>query len=207
MILTIRHEALRQKSEPIVLPDDNLQGLIDSLDEQVDGLGKIGLAANQIGILKKVGVIKFSPQVWNGEAEKNNNKKSLVIIKNRAVGMTEMPSPNLSEWPKLDLIDKEMKVILINPEIISRDLEYDVREGCLSYPGVFATIKRYMVCTVKNMKLDGTYEEFEARGLLAQACQHEIDHMNGITFENHFSPVQKMISQNKIKRIKSKVVK
>jgi len=187
MILTIRHEALRQKSEPIVLPDDDLQGLIDSLDEQVDGLGKIGLAANQIGILKKVGVIKFSPQVWNGEAEKNNNKSVVAA--------------------KIDPIEKEMKVILINPEIISHDLEYDVREGCLSYPGVFATIKRYMVCTVKNMKLDGTYEEFEARGLLAQACQHEIDHMNGITFENHFSPVQKMISQNKIKRIKSKVVK
>jgi peptide deformylase len=206
MILTFRHEALRQKSEPVVLPDDDLQGLIDTLDEQVNGTSKIGLAANQIGVLKRVGVIKFSPQVWNGEADKNNNKRPVVITKGRAVEMTDSSSEK-PEWPKVAHIEEEMKVVLINPEIITKNFSYDVREGCLSYPGVFATIKRYMTCTVKYMKFDGTYDEFEARGMLAQACQHEIDHMDGITFEDHFSSTQKFVSANKIKRVKGKVVK
>ena len=92
-------------------------------------------------------------------------------------------------------------IVLINPEIVSRETEIPYYEGCLSYPGKGVNTKRYETVEVKSENVDGsmifsgvdigesgkvTWEESEVkedralRTLEAVCVQHEIDHLNGV---------------------------
>lgn len=77
---------------------------------------------------------------------------------------------------------KETLIVLINPEISEKSGEIYEEEGCLSFPGLFAKIKRYSKVKVKALNEKGLPIEVNGEGLLAKALQHEIDHLNGITF-------------------------
>ncbi|MBI4317463.1 MAG: peptide deformylase [Chloroflexi bacterium] len=76
-------------------------------------------------------------------------------------------------------------VALINPEIVKTVGEYEVQEGCLSLPGYAGDIKRAEKVTVKGLNRQGKEVRIKAEGLLAEALQHEIDHINGILFVDH----------------------
>jgi peptide deformylase len=80
---------------------------------------------------------------------------------------------------------EDEQVILINPEIVKSSGEYEVMEGCLSLPGYRGKIKRFEVVTVKGRDRSGKEIRIKAEGLLAQALQHEIDHINGIVYVDH----------------------
>ena len=89
----------------------------------------------------------------------------------------------------IDLYDGESKFALINPEIVSLEGNIvEVEEGCLSYPYQFGKVRRYEKVKVKAQDLDGNNVTLEAEGLLAQALQHEIDHLNGETFKEKIIP-------------------
>jgi len=77
--------------------------------------------------------------------------------------------------------DDELAVI-INPEIVKSAGEGEVGEGCLSLPGYKGTLKRSEKVTVKGRDRHGKEIRIKAEGLLAQALQHEVDHVNGIVF-------------------------
>lgn len=73
--------------------------------------------------------------------------------------------------------------ILINPKITHKSLGKEVcEEGCLSFPGKFIPVKRSKGVTVKAYDRKGEKIVIKAKGLLARAFQHEIDHLNGILF-------------------------
>jgi len=93
------------------------------------------------------------------------------------------------------------QIILINPSIINSEGEQEAEEGCLSIPGISAPRKRAEKITVETSDLDGETYTFEAEGLLAVACQHEIDHLNGKFFVDEISPMNKILIQNKLKRM------
>ncbi|HPO96164.1 MAG TPA: peptide deformylase, partial [Elusimicrobiales bacterium] len=76
--------------------------------------------------------------------------------------------------------------------IISSEGEVFEDEGCLSFPGLFAKIKRYKKVTVRALNEKGLPIEINADGLLAKALQHEIDHLNGITFIDHLPFTSKL---------------
>ena len=89
----------------------------------------------------------------------------------------------------IDLYDDVSKFCLINPEIIEKSEETaEVEEGCLSYPNQFGKVVRYVKVKVKALDLDGKKVTLEAEGLLAQALQHEIDHLNGEVFKDKILP-------------------
>ena len=92
-------------------------------------------------------------------------------------------------------------IILINPEIVSRETEIPYYEGCLSFPGKGCHTKRYETVEVKSDNVDGTMvfsgvdtgeeakgtwedgqqkQNRELRTLEAVCVQHEIDHLNGM---------------------------
>lgn len=71
---------------------------------------------------------------------------------------------------------------LINPEIIQQSGSQIVVEGCLSFPDIYGTIDRADVVTVRYYDRDGDQMEVEASGYLAQAFQHEIEHLQGELF-------------------------
>jgi len=81
------------------------------------------------------------------------------------------------------IADNEFKdYVLINPEIVAKSGTQKGQEGCLSFPGLFAEVKRFSRVKVKALNDKGLPVEICADGLLARALEHEIDHLNGITF-------------------------
>jgi len=73
-------------------------------------------------------------------------------------------------------------IALINPEIVRRKGERLVNEGCLSIPGYMGQVKRAISVTAKGRYPNGREIRIKADELLAQALEHEIDHLNGILY-------------------------
>ena len=72
---------------------------------------------------------------------------------------------------------------LINPELTDLDgEELEIEEGCLSVPGLWHKTPRYERATAKGLQLDGSTIEISGEGLLAQALQHECDHLDGLVY-------------------------
>jgi len=73
-------------------------------------------------------------------------------------------------------------IILINPEIVKKSGERQIEERCLSVPGYSAKVKRAISVTAKGRDADWKEVRIKADGLLAQALEHEIDHLNGVLY-------------------------
>jgi peptide deformylase len=89
-------------------------------------------------------------------------------------------------------IPDEEDIILINPEIVRRKGERLVGEGCLSVPGYFGQISRAESVTAKGRDLKGKEIRIKAEGLLAQALEHEVDHLNGILYIDHLESMDEL---------------
>jgi peptide deformylase len=96
--------------------------------------------------------------------------------------------------------DKSEPLCLINPEILVKDGEEEMQEGCLSVPGIFEKVQRAENITVKALDQKGTEFTMQADGLLAVCIQHEMDHLDGKLFVDYLSPL-------KMQRIKKKMLK
>lgn len=129
---------LHKVSKKVEKVDDKIRQLIIDMFETMYANGGIGLAAPQVGILKRIIVI--------------------------------------------DTGEQNESVALINPEILSMKEDVVVKEGCLSFPNLFAKVKRKKKCKVKALDINGEEIVLEAEGLFAQAIQHEINHLDGIVF-------------------------
>jgi peptide deformylase len=79
----------------------------------------------------------------------------------------------------------EEDIILINPEIVRRKGERLVNEGCLSVPGYVGQINRAESVTAKWRDLNWKEVRTKAEGLMAQALEHEIDHLDGRLYVDH----------------------
>ncbi|TET86537.1 MAG: peptide deformylase [Dehalococcoidia bacterium] len=82
-------------------------------------------------------------------------------------------------------IPEEETIVLINPEIVKRSGERTVLEGCLSIPGYRGEIQRSVSVTVKGRDRQWKEVRLKANELLAQALEHEIDHLNGVLYIDH----------------------
>ena len=91
----------------------------------------------------------------------------------------------------LQMPDEE-PVALINPEIVKRSGEREVSEGCLSVPGFAGEIKRSLSVTVKGQDRQGKTIRLKATGLMAQALEHELDHLNGVLYVDHIESNDKL---------------
>jgi peptide deformylase len=78
--------------------------------------------------------------------------------------------------------DPEIKLTLVNPEIVKASGRQVGPEGCLSIPGWVGDVPRAMHVTVKARDLDDREVRIKASGFLARVLQHEIDHLDGILF-------------------------
>ncbi len=86
----------------------------------------------------------------------------------------------------------EEAITLINPKVVRRKGERLVSEGCLSIPGYFGEIKRAESVTVKGLNPEGKEIRIRTDGLLAQAIEHEIDHLNGVLYIDHLDNMDKL---------------
>lgn len=137
-------EILRKKSKVVEEVNDKIRQILDDMVETMHKYNGVGLAAPQIGLLKR-----------------------LVVI---------------------DLYDDKGPIKLVNPEIIKEKGEQEVEEGCLSFPNKYGKIIRPAQVTVKALDENGKEIKVNAKGLLAQALSHEVDHLNGILFVDKVLP-------------------
>ena len=141
-------EILRKKSKPVREFDEKLWELLDDMRETMVKNDGVGLAAVQVGVLRRAIVLDV------------NN----------------------------------MKLELINPEIIDTFGEQIEKEGCLSCKGEWGYVKRPKEVTVKAQDRYGNEFIITGVDLLAKAFCHEIDHLSGILF------VDKVIKDYKEKK-------
>ena len=89
-------------------------------------------------------------------------------------------------------IPGEEAIVLVNPQVLRRSGERLVDEGCLSVPGYIGQIKRAESVRVKGRDQNGKEIRVKANGLLAQALEHEIDHLNGVLYVDYLESMDKL---------------
>jgi peptide deformylase len=77
---------------------------------------------------------------------------------------------------------EEEPIAIVNPKVVKRSGERLVTEGCLSIPGYQGEVKRSVSVTIKGLDQQGREIRIKANGLMAQALEHEIDHLNGMLY-------------------------
>lgn len=107
----------------------------------------------------------------------------------RGVGLA---GPQVSEMRRLAVVhipagyddddDPEINLDLINPEILRAGGQEVCPEGCLSFPDLVGEVPRYTTVVVRARDAQGKEIRIKARGYLARALQHEIDHLDGVLF-------------------------
>ena len=97
--------------------------------------------------------------------------------------------------------DETKKIVLINPEVTSKEGKQSGEEGCLSIPGFREVVTRANQVEVRAQDENGEALTLQGDELLARAFQHEIDHLNGVLFINHLSTLKRDIIRRKIKKL------
>jgi len=99
--------------------------------------------------------------------------------------------------------DEEEKkhLVLVNPEIIEKEGCQVDEEGCLSVIDLTANVERFIKLIVRAQDLDGKTWEFPAEDFFARVIQHELDHLNGILFIDHLSPLKRTLYKRRLKKL------
>ena len=96
-------------------------------------------------------------------------------------------------------------VACINPEIVEFGEEILMGdEGCLSFPDLWLKVKRPVNVKVKYHDIDGVLVEKEFTGMSSRIFQHELDHLNGITFDTKVGELSLQMAKDKRKKRKKK---
>jgi len=114
----------------------------------------------------------------------------------RAVSGVGLAAPQIGVPLRIAVIELpgEEVITLINPQIIKRQGERVLEEGCLSVPGYQGEIKRSVTVKVKAQDRQGREFRLKGEGLLAQALEHETDHLNGTLYIDHAESSDKLQS-------------
>ncbi|MDR2163086.1 MAG: peptide deformylase [Clostridiales Family XIII bacterium] len=167
-IVTEGDETLRKTSKEVKNFGERTRVLLDDMWETLRNAEGVGLAAPQVGVLRRAIVIDVTEPT--GEDEDGAPEYT-------GAGM-------LAYDPVAKAVNADGGSVyeLLNPEIVASEGETCEREGCLSIPGVAGVVGRPERVIVKAMDREGNDVTVEGTGLLAKALCHEIDHLNGILF-------------------------
>ena len=181
-ILTIDNAAdlaiLKQVSTPVAAVDDSVRALMDDMLETMYDAPGIGLAAVQIGDLRRVVVMDLGDGPAP-EGEDDGDPESEEAAARRA-------NPRF----------------FVNPEVLwaSEDM-FSYEEGCLSIPEYFDAVERPARVRVAYLNREGERIEEEISGLYAVCFQHELDHLNGVLFIDHLSRLRRDRAVSKVKKV------
>lgn len=175
-ILTYPDSRLREVSTSVEVFDSGLEGFVSDMLETMKNANGIGLAAPQVGVLKRILVIDIvRPQSPEDEAE--------------AEDLT--PLEKKIQFP----------LILINPVVKKGEGKTTYEEGCLSVPGYYEEVQRFNLVDVEAQNLRGEKFSFTTDGLLSICIQHEMDHLEGKLFIDRLSFVKSNKIKNRIKKV------
>lgn len=159
---------------------DELRALMDDMLETMYAAPGIGLAAAQIGELKRVVVMDLGDKPVEGAAEE--------------------PEAEAEEAEALQLARRNPRYF-VNPEVTWASEEmFSYEEGCLSVPDYFDAVERPARIRVRYLDYQGQQIEEEIDGLYAVCFQHELDHLNGVLFIDHLSRLRRERAVAKVKK-------
>lgn len=102
----------------------------------------------------------------------------------------------------------DFQMVCINPKIVETFGKPErMREGCLSYPGLYLNVPRYKKIVVEHFDHLGEYNTATLEGISAQVYQHELDHMNGIVYTNKVGPLALDLAKKRQKKLIRKISK
>ena len=159
-IVKFPEPVLQQPGEPVTEFDGELRKFVANLFETMYASQGIGLAAQQVGVAKRITVIDLS----QGK-------------------------------------DPAQKLVLINPEVISREGKQYEEEGCLSFPDIREKIARAAKVRIRAQDEKGKWFEMDGEELLSRAFQHEIDHLDGMLFIFRMSALKRDLNLHKIRKM------
>ena len=166
-IVKYGHPALRKKGARIEKITPDIKELVANMLETMEDAKGVGLAAQQIGRALQLTVLDVR-------------------------GVADRPS-TLHIDGKEVIVDEQMPMALINPELKLVGEKMPGPEGCLSFPEIYSEIVRPLITEVRAINEHGAIVQFRCGGLLSRAIQHEMDHLNGILF------IDRMTRRNKEK--------
>ena len=149
---------LRERAAAIEQVDAEVRTLVQDLFDTMRADKGVGLAANQVGVARRVAVV--------------------------------------------DTNDGQLPVVLINATVLEREGRAVQEEGCLSIPDVYADVARAYRVVVETATLEGGQVRVEATELRARAILHEMDHLDGVLFLDHVSPLKRRLLLNKWHRLR-----
>lgn len=92
--------------------------------------------------------------------------------------------------------------VLINPALVGRSKEKETdTEGCLSVPGVNASVTRAAECDIEALDLNGATVRYHGSGIVSRAFQHETDHLDGILFIDKVTPASRLAIREELRRL------
>ncbi len=97
--------------------------------------------------------------------------------------------------------DQDQPCVYVNPEILSQSGEQSHEEGCLSVPGIYASVKRAENVTIRAQDVTGNIFEEQLEGLHAVCIQHEMDHLVGRLFVDYLSPLKRQRIRQKLEKM------
>ncbi len=162
----------------------------------------------------KLDIITYGNPVLRKRASviKNITEDIIKIAEDMIFTMHSAPgiglaAPQINKSIRLITVDlslgekTEDLIVLINPKIITQEGLDMAEEGCLSVPGINENVPRSVHLECSGFDLTGKEKRIEAEGLLARVIGHEIDHINGILFIDHLSPLKKSMARKKLKKL------
>ena len=140
------------------------------------------------------------------DAERKLAEDMLTTMYASPVGVG-LAAPQVGILKRLIVIDLDREdpegapLVLFNPKIYSLAGETIEEEGCLSFPGITADVKRAAKAVVTAQDIDGEPIWIEGEDLLARALQHEIDHLDGILFIDRVSGLKRQLLRGKLRKL------
>lgn len=146
----------------------------------------------------------FSDEEFGPELEKLVSDMFATMYDAGGVGLA---APQVGISRRLFVMDTpsekglSQKHALFNPEVVHVEGEQIGDEGCLSFPGLYQTIRREMRVIVRAQDARGERFELDVDDLAARCILHETDHCDGIVFLDRMTVLKREMAKRKIKRL------
>lgn len=118
-------------------------------------------------------------------------------------GCVALAAPQVGRSQRIAIVDVSGRsktpsngcLVLINPEIVTREGVASGREGCLSVPDYTGNVARATRLRIRAQDWTGAWREYECEGFEARAVQHEIDHLDGLLFLDRLSSARDLFQR------------
>ena len=171
---------LKKKSRVVTDFNRRLHTLLDDMRETMVEANGLGLAAVQVGVLRRAVLVV-----------------ELVVKPIKPEEREELEE--LEEFEEFEEFEEQI-IELINPVIAAKSGEQKGSEGCLSIPGIYGIVSRPDMVRVKAEDRNGKPFEKWFKGLSARAVCHEVDHLEGIVFT---SLAEKILTEEELRELKA----